>query len=126
MNRIKLYEEYTNENGYYHKRGYEDNDLYIKAPLRMSNSTLEKIRKFVPNQTYLNYLAYKYDANSRVLIYNDKSKDVSLHIYETDDEYFLVYLNKNYDSPPSDEIYKCDQLSGLEKLFKDLHENKII
>lgn len=48
------------------------------------------------------------------LTYDNGDTFMEINIYQLDDEYFLVDFNSQVE-----EFYKCDQIYGLESLFKD-------
>lgn len=110
--RLKLFEEYNNDN-YYQLLDVDD---FLDAEydrIEMSDKTINRIKQaFVGwdiEVGYLNEFIYMWDF--------DPNADHEIKIFEVDDEYFYCYIN-NYNQDITD-YYKCDQLEGLIKLFKD-------
>ena len=107
-----MFEQY---NQYYTQCDRED---FLKCDILMMNyddkvSILSILNTFKFNVTNKSSFVIEFSD----VEYNRKSNKVSSgKIYMSDDEYYYVY-NGRY--------YKCDQLEGLEKFIKDLHDKVI-
>lgn len=127
--RIELFENFETEN-YYQEISIEE--WWERKSISMSESTINKILKILPvhfesiHKDNINYLKHYHEDPDDYPV----PSYTKIFIYESDDEYFYVFYNKVYETQNNkgvikhDDIitkqYKCDQLSGLEKLIKTL------
>lgn len=68
---------------------------------------------FIPEKSLREFQLKK----SLKLTYDSGDTFMEIDIYQLDDEYFLVDFNSLFNDV--EEFYKCDQIYGLESLFKN-------
>lgn len=111
--RLKLFEEYNNDKNYYQTiDSYDDFSEAEYDRIKMSDKTINKIKQaFVGWDIEVGAFTLK---NEFIyLMKYDESTQIKL--IEIEDEYFYCLIT-DFDK---DIYYKCDQLEGLLKLFKD-------
>lgn len=117
MKHLKLFEHMK----YYHHIESDDYHDNLDERIEMSPKTIRTI-----SELFTDWDISIDDNNDRISVDNENiykelnTREYSINLYEVEDEYFYVEINRYYPNGGRFTYYrKCDQLDGFKKCIED-------